>query len=330
MKTTSAALLVAFLLLLTACGSTSGPNVVTTGSAGAAGEAGDQGGSPAGSDPSGSTATMEAALRAVGNPVEINSARFETTTTLTGAEGSETPGEFSIKMAGVYDQAAEASRLTMDMSGLAEMASSGDGDLGFMDAFLGDDIEIITLGDRAWVRMSLLTMFIGAGDKWLESSAGDFNELTSDFSAGNAPLPTELFDLLADAKVEVEEIGTEQIRGVDTVHSRLVVDLESLAGSMSDTEREELEATIGAAPTGTMPIDLWLDEDGRLHRYVIEATDLAADSADGVVAGLRIVFEQWDHGADVDVAPPQADEILTEDELDFGFGVAGDFFDLDG
>ncbi len=37
---------------------------------------------------------------------------------------------------------------------------------------------------------------------------------------------------------------------------------------------------------------------------------------------MTVVFEMWDYGASIDIEPPPADEVATEDELGF-FGFDG-------
>lgn len=368
MKHPSAALLAAFLLLLSACGTNSTNDVEATagaeqssvlslpatdgesqGDASADTAGADQQAQEADSDdqaqeadndaadeaaedikPSEAPAvTLGAAMRSANSSAAMTSGRFEASITMIGAEGSETPGEFSVAINGAYDDTLGTSQIAMDMSGLADLALSGDAgdELGFMAAFFEDEIEMITIGDQAWVRWSLLTMFTGTADKWLESDGADASEVTSDFAVGGAPLPTELFDQLADANVQVEEVGDEEIRGVTTVHYRFTVDLETLAQSMSDADWEELESTIGATPIGNMPMDVWLDDEGRLHRYLIDLSDLGSIEPEDDLVGIRMLFEIWDHGADVGITPPPADQIITSDELTFGFGETEDYED---
>jgi hypothetical protein len=253
------------------------------------------------------------------SPQSTSSAEFEASISLTGAPGSDMPGQFSLQMAGAYDLDRDASRMSIDMSDLARLATESGGaesDLGFMAAFLADDIEMVTIGDRAWIKWGLLTMFTGAGDKWLESTADTTGDMTADIGIEGSMLPTELLDVWADTPGDVQALGVETIRGVEATHYRFTFDADELATVTSDAEWAQMEEDLGINIVGIVTLDVWSDEAGLLHRYVMDLTDPDGDE----VQAASFTFEIWGHGSDIGIEPPAAEDVITEDELTFGFG----------
>lgn len=261
---------------------------------------------------------------------EVSAARFEGRYEIVGAAGSEMPGVFSMTFAGAYDLPNDSSQVTIDMSEIMQAAMDADeaademqGMEDMFAAFFEDPIEVITIGDKSWMKWGLLSMFTGAGDMWLEGAADDSGDLTSEFGFGGSGSPTELLELLGDTDADIETVGTEDIRGVSTTHYRVLVDAEDMAENMTAEERAEFDEAMGMTSTGQFPMELWIDDAGLLHRYRVEITDPAMlDDAD--LEQMVMVFDIWDHGADLGIEPPPADQIITEDELQFDLG------DLDG
>lgn len=359
MKSTSAALLAAFFLILSACGVDSTEDLTTTagaetGSETVDGLSGDEetsstmindvdGGHSAdesaseddvnGDDPPLTETdgevreTLQSALLsgALDSSDKSSSARFEAVIAMTGAPESETPGEFSLSISGAYDLANEASRISIDMSDLVRLASEGSddsSDLGFMAAFLGDGIEVVTIGDQAWIKWALLTMFTGVEDKWLETSADDTGDMTSDIGIEGALLPTDLLSLWSDAEVAIEDLGVEEIRGAEATHYQVVIDADAFAASMTDADKSDFESDLGVALAGEVVLDVWIDDEGLLHRYVMDLSDPALyQSGDEDVIEASFSFEIWDHGKDLGISAPPAEDIVTEDELTFGFDI---------
>ena len=333
MRYTTTALCIGLALLLGACAGQSSTEVSTGSQIGLAveadGAADDQSGSGSadieGKD--GATdetheaeaATLQNVLLLQADPSDdrLSSARFEAVIAMTGGPDAEIPGEFALTVSGAYDLEREASSLRIDMSDLARLAgeSGGDSDLGFMAAFLGDGIEMITIGEEAWINWALLAMFTGVEDKWLATTVDDSGDMTSDVGVSAALQPNELLDMWADAPATIEEIGVEDVRDGTATHYRVLIDADELARSMSAADWNEFEDDLGVTATGEVALDLWIDDEGLLHRYIMDVTDPSGDE----VTAATFSFEVWDHGADVGITPPPAEDVVTEDQMSFGF-----------
>ncbi len=263
---------------------------------------------------------------------ELSSARFEGRIEMVGGPDSELPGPVSLTFAGAYDLANDAAEVSMDFSSLIEAAARAEGgdaaELGLFAGMFDEPLQVITIGDTSWIKWGLVSMFTGTEGLWLEGEAEDSGELTAGFGFGGSGSPTALLDLLADADAQVERVGTEDVRGTSTTHYRAVVDAETLAETMTPGERAQYDAELGVSAMAEFPLELWIDDDGLVHRYRLDFSDPGMlEESGGELQSAELVFEIWDHGADLGITPPPADLIITEDEIDMGFGA---FSDLEG
>ncbi len=323
MKRTPIILLAVIGLLLAGCGD---PDTVETAAdrlaSGAGTPASDGDDTVEGGAASG---TLRSAVlgRALDRAEAMSSARFEATITVGGQAGGDLPGAFTMTLAGAFDREADASEITMDVGDLLSAATAGeaDGAEAMAELFAGlldEPLRMITIGDTSWVKWGLLAMF-GVDDAWLESDAAG-SSMAADFGVGGGTdSPISLLEGLAEAEADVEIVGREDVRGVTTTHHRASLDVAALAERMSDEQRAAFEVELGASTEARYLLDLWIDDDDLLHRFELAVDERgAADGAQvGEVGGLAVVYDLWDHGVDQGIAPPPADEVVTEAELGF-------------
>jgi hypothetical protein len=106
---------------------------------------------------------------------------------------------------------------------------------------------------------------------------------------------------------DVTEVGTEKIDGVNTTRYRVSVDVTKLPGG--DQMREQLGPTL--------PMQVWLDDEGRLRRQQMDMTVKAAASAsakpDTGAAPQQLkmstVMEFSDFGTEADAEAPPAGQV---------------------
>ncbi|MFI5807601.1 hypothetical protein [Streptomyces sp. NPDC051561] len=102
---------------------------------------------------------------------------------------------------------------------------------------------------------------------------------------------------------DVSKVGTEKIGDANTTHYKVKVDVSKLQGG------SELKKMVGP----TLPMELWIDDEGRIRRQQIDMTmtvpkGQGADSATQEKATSRTVIEFSDFGTKVDAQPPAAAE----------------------
>ncbi|MET7732123.1 hypothetical protein ABZT02_12240 [Streptomyces sp. NPDC005402] len=115
---------------------------------------------------------------------------------------------------------------------------------------------------------------------------------------------------------DVRKVGDESVNGVSTTHYRVDLDLSKLAGGDSAQERK-LRAQLG----DSVPVDLWIDEDGLTRRQQIRMTVKDTAQSGGAGASARqaqakVVMDFSGFGTDVDVAaPPRSDTVDVTDKV---------------
>ena len=121
-------------------------------------------------------------------------------------------------------------------------------------------------------------------------------------------------------------VGRAVVRGVDTSVVRLAVSIGDLlagvAGSMPDAADEsgEVDALAEAFSfiSGDIHIDVWIDDDNRIHRLAVDVASLMAGMAGAAgedpdeIPQLMVVIDYYDHDADFTIEAPPAEEILGD------------------
>lgn len=263
------------------------------------------------------------ALLASADESTTGSGRFEATMTMVPAPGTEIPGPIAFSFSGAFDEATQSSEMSMDLSGMAEMivATEGAGEdeqLAEMFAtFFSEPLQIITIGNESWMKWSFFSSFLGAGDNWIAGSADMAGETTGSLGFGaEGGSPSDFLAALEDADAQVEEVGSEEVRGEPTTHYKVVLDIEALAAEATPEERAELDELLGQGAPSEFPMDVWLDGDGLLRRFTmaIDASDME-DAAE--LESATLTFEIWDYGADIVIVPPPANQVVDGASLGF-------------
>jgi hypothetical protein len=162
-------------------------------------------------------------------------------------EGEVTLGEQTIGQVGqgVYDNAAERGRIEQTLS-----FAAGDA-----------EVEQISNEDVTWLKAPLLFQGVIPSDKeWFRIRGGEQTSLR----AAVALTPRDLFAIMRLASTEVEEVGTEEIEGVEVTHYRAPVDADKLA---ADSYLTSIDAVYE-------PLEIWVDDDGVVRRMVVDFTAL--------------------------------------------------------
>jgi hypothetical protein len=172
--------------------------------------------------------------------------------------------------------------------------------------------------DEVFVRGPLLALFTGDESVWvrvdLEEPDGD-DALDAEALVGSQTGPAALLAQLEGAADDLEELGTEEVRGVETTHLRVTVDtdaaIERSDPAVRDRLREYAEAT--ELPS-TYPMELWIDDDG-LVRRIRTVLDVPVAEGDDQEVTQETVLELYDFGVEVDLTPPGEDETVDLSEI---------------
>jgi len=125
---------------------------------------------------------------------------------------------------------------------------------------------------------------------------------------GGPTTPTEVLELVLRSSTDVQVLGDEPVRGAKTTHYRGEVDPERLLAALPPERRPGPASAEDWRKLSPLPVEVWVDEDGRVRRVDLEQ-DVGTENA------LRSTVELYDFGVEVDVRPPPADELISQEEL---------------
>jgi hypothetical protein len=128
---------------------------------------------------------------------------------------------------------------------------------------------------------------------------GRFNELVD---------PSLYLAYLKAASGEVDEVGTEDFDGTQVTHYLATIDLERALEEAPASQTGTIQALIDAG-TSSLPVDVWIDDDGLVRRLFVE---FAAGDQPGTGS---VALELSDFGTDVVVEPPPSDQVTDVAEL---------------
>lgn len=259
-----------------------------------------------------------AATRAAGT------ARVETTMTMT-IDGNDV----TFTAEGVTDPENGRSQMSVDMGQV--FGQMGDlGGLGpppgELEELFSDPMLVVTDGTRLLVKFPAFAMMLGGGKDWVGFDLAQFaGGAGAVFGGGPTPFgtdPSQMLDLLG-AVDDMVEVGPEEVRGVPTVHSAGSLTFGELVAAVP----EELTKMFGGAISDVLPpeaedteipVDVWVDDDGRLRRSRM-AMDLSAfaagTGAEGIPAAMTMTTEFFDFGQPVEIEVPADDEVADVTEL---------------
>lgn len=234
-----------------------------------------------------------------------------------------------VQGSGQFDNTKKKFKIDMDMSGMAESVGDASG-LGGLGALGGDvfsePVEMVGEGDSVYAKSSFLNVLMGGSPTkpWVKFSAkaetgnaapNPMNGLVP--FGGGASGPASFLDTLQGAADNVEDLGTEQIDGVDTHHYRAQI----------DPSRAKARGVPSQFGDQNYPEDVWVDGNGVVRRVQYEIDpNTAVDANGGGLGGLgasglglgsgdvfgkrmRITLNISDPGKPVDIALPPADQV---------------------
>lgn len=231
----------------------------------------------------------------------------------TGATTPDGPAgtEFHMNGKGVVDLTGQKARMNMRM-----------GPLGNFEFRMLDSVAYYKMPQDATAQMPGMKPWVKADlDSFYEQQYG---QSFSGMQANNPTDPTQQLEALKDVG-SVERIGQERIRGASTTHYRAVMDLKKAAAQEGPETKKAYDKMIEQMGTSEMPMDVWLDEQGRARRFAIDTTTTVPMPAEDPSAGgatteekIRVTMTEdiFDFGVPVNVSPPPPEKTVSQKELE--------------
>ncbi len=147
-----------------------------------------------------------------------------------------------------------------------------------------------------------------AGKDWIRVDVAEFSpggpqEDLSSFLQFAQTNPANALGFLRGASDDMVEAGTEEVDGVQTTHYKGTADFQKVADEAGDLG-PVYEQLLEVSDFDSIPIEVWIDDDGRARRLTYELP--VPEARGGGTATITLEFT--DFGADVDVTPPSDDE----------------------
>ena len=206
--------------------------------------------------------------------------------------GMDVDGEWlEANAEGVFDFRRQVGEMAMRISGP-----------GIPRRFEKLEIDMIVDGDYGYMRMPPEFLL---GNAWYRMGLGAHNAVGATGIHQLNQDPAQFLEFLrGTSEDEIEEVGTEDVRGVATTHYEADFSLEKVLEQAPNQEAvEDLEAKLGASigTLGSIPVEAWIDVDGLPRRLEL--------SAAGV---MEISVDFFDYGTPVDVEAPEKFEKLPK------------------
>lgn len=244
-----------------------------------------------------------------------------------GSRGSDQDqGTSAVRTA--YDKTAEAesARMTIKMTLSAEGKTITSDGKGALDLAEGDSVMTITAqGKSIEQRVVDQVLYQKApgqkapgGKPWIKI---DLEKVAAQQGLSNQqigdPAQTAAFAKAITDK-DVTKVGTEKIDGADTTHYKVSLDVAKLPGG------EQMSKQLGP----TLPMQVWLDDEGRMRRQQIDMTVKAPASASAKPDNstspkqlkMSTAMEFSDFGTAVNAEAPPAGQVadMTDEALQGG------------
>lgn len=229
---------------------------------------------------------------------EAETARFTMNMTMTG-QGLPSPLEMQVE--GEADFAQQRMRMT-----LGGIPGAG-------------TMEAIEEGTVMYLRMPAAARMLPRGKSWvrfdleeLGRQAGVDVDQLMQLSQQNDP--TAMLATLRGASEEVEKVGQEQVRGVDTTHYRATVVTEKALANAPQEVRKDVDQLLKSTNfPDRYPVDVWMDGEG-LARRMKMSLQLTPAEAKGPLS-QDMTMEFFDFGSAVQVKPPPPEQTVDLADL---------------
>jgi hypothetical protein len=184
------------------------------------------------------------------------------------------------------------------------------------------EITVVRTKDAIFAKLPGGTNPLAADKPWVSVDAATLTRLTQmalgDLAAQVTGAPLDALAYLKGVSGDVQVVGPDTTRGEPTTRYRGSVDPQKVAEQLPAAVRPQA-AQAGGQLGQTLPVDIWIDEQGRLRKLVLTADVDKVQGAPPASGLATLTVELWDFGTLVDVTAPPADQVVDVGGLLGGF-----------
>lgn len=286
--------------------------------------AGCGGGSSSGVEVTGAPISFEQLAASASTSAEAKTGRFSFDLSFS-FPGADEP--LALSGEGAFDTASERASFSVDMSSLAKLLG------GFVSGFPGADksdlpdfddptgwqFEVVQDGEVGYVRLPAIEDQLPDGKTWVRGTAGDVKAGGFDFSELDSFTqndPRDVLEALRGLSGDIETVGSQELRGVETTHYRAQLDPQELADHMTGTNVDAtslFDRLSGQGGVTELPLDIWIDGNGLVRKLALDFE--APDATSGQSGSVSLAFELWDYGEPVAIDVPPASQVADATAL---------------
>lgn len=240
-----------------------------------------------------------------------------------GCGDADTVGVETVAAAADASTAAGGARLTISGEASAQGQAFDVNGSGVMDDKGNSEIEMELPGGagemkQVFDRFVVYQQFPGAeerlGKEWMRIDLREaYRRIGVDLDLIQQPGgndPRQMLEQMKNASDEIEKVGTEEVRGVETTHYRADLELRKIAERAPAARREEAERAIDKmieiSGSEGYPMEVWIDEKKLVRRIRMEMN--FNNPAFGGEMDMDLTMELFDYGTPVSIDVPDEDE----------------------
>jgi len=213
---------------------------------------------------------------------------------------------------GAFDAINDRVQMEMRLASLIDQLGS-DSDAAAMRRILGDSIEIRVVDGVMYMKFPFLAVLGGQQHTdWISIDTKTTGLSDQAFGPGPGTDPSAFLEYLRGAGTDVQELGHEDVRGVDTTHLAATIVLRHALDSAPEELRARMQTQLEKLGAGAdqfvdtpIPVDVFIDSDGLVRRLRMQFS--APVGGEALAIDMRIDF--FDFGAPVDIQAPDASQV---------------------
>lgn len=263
------------------------------------------------------TPARQLLVTAIANTAELPAYRYESKLTISRlATLPVNVPSVSFTTTGTVDTIADRTELTFDFSDLIAALASGAGDeqaAGILEAIFGTEpLQLRHIDGIAYLNGPLIHALIDIPTSWISFPA-DLDQSARSIGSLSFGQFNSQQDILAflDQVYGVEQVGSQDLRGIATTHYSGVISLATLLTHLYPGELAQIEADLDitlADHLGDTPIDIWIDDEGFIRRILL-VTNFADYGGVGryteeTVGAITLQHEVYDIGEEILIEYP--------------------------
>jgi predicted small lipoprotein YifL len=239
---------------------------------------------------------------------------------------AKTQAEGSLKVAATMSMKATGPKpFTVDGEGSGVFNNdNGSGRMTF--TMRGDGVEaefdFVYVMPVMYMRSPLFESELPDGKSWVKINLVEAGKaLGFDFETLLNYRPTDQLASLEATAEDVEEVGTDTVRGIKTTQYRATIDFEKAAKEGPEELREAMSRVAELTGTSTVPVRVWIDEEGLVRRFSQTLYQKLPNGAGRVQ--MDMTMDLYDFGPRIQVDVPSPDEVFDATALVGPIGQGG-------